>query len=173
MLGRIGFVWGAIGVICLLMFSAFRLSVVALEFFNYPAQVWHWVVILCWVVFMAYSEGYKGFQQAFSPRVASRLLWLKQNPKFWLVIVAPLFAMGFIYASKKRAIISYTILLMVIVFVLIAVNLPQPWRPMLDAGVVVGLLWGTVATWWKILVALRSDSSQVDPDLPQSALKPV
>jgi hypothetical protein len=77
--------------------------------------------------------------------------------------------MGFIYASKKRAIISYTILVMVMIFVVIAVNLPQPWRPMVDAGVVVGLLWGTTATWWCILTALRTDTSTVDPDLPKSA----
>lgn len=169
MLGRIGFVWGAIGVICLLMFSALRLSKIALEFLLYPTHVWHWLILALWVAFMAYSEGYKGFQRTFSPRVAARLLWLKNNPKIWLVVFAPLFAMGFIYASKKRAIISYTILVMVLIFVAIAINLPQPWRPLVDAGVVVGLLWGTTATWWFILAALRTDISTVNPDLPQSA----
>jgi hypothetical protein len=38
-----------------------------------------------------------------------------------------------------------------------------------DAGVVVGLLWGTTATWWFILAALRTDISTVNPDLPKSA----
>jgi hypothetical protein len=169
MLGRIGFIWGGIGVICLLMFSALRLSNIALEFLLYPAQLWHWAVLLVWVVFMAYSEGYKGFQQAFSPRVASRLLWLKQNPKGWLVVFAPLYAMGFIYASKKRALVSYTIIIMILVFVTIAVNLPQPWRPILDAGVVVGLLWGAIATAWHLVLAMRSGTSLINPELPRSA----
>ena len=172
MLGRIGFIWGSIGVLSLLIFSVVRLSNIALEFFVYPVHIWHWLALVVWVVFMAYSEGYKGFQQAFSPRVAARLIWLRQNPKAWLVVLAPLYAMGFIYASKKRIIISYSILIMVLVFVTIALNLPQPWRPIVDAGVVVGLLWGATVTGWYIFVAIRTDTSLVNPELPSSACHP-
>ena len=77
MLGRIGFMWGSLGVVGLLMASAVRLSNIALEFFLYPVNIWHWFALIIWVAFMAYTEGYKGFQQAFSPRVAARLIWLK------------------------------------------------------------------------------------------------
>jgi hypothetical protein len=169
MLGRIGFIWGSVGVIALLLASVARLSMIALEFFVYPAHSWHWVALVIWVIFMAYSEGYKGFQNGFSPRVASRLIWLQHNPKLWLVVLAPLYAMGFIYASKQRAIVSYTVVIMILVFVTIAVNLPQPWRPILDAGVVVGLLWGALATAWHILLAMRSGTSLINPELPRSA----
>ena len=172
MLGRIGFIWGSIGVLSLLIFSVVRLSNIALEFFVYPVHIWHWLALVVWVVFMAYSEGYKGFQQAFSPRVAARLIWLRQNPKAWLVVLAPLYAMGFIYASKKRIIISCSILIMVLVFVTIALNLPQPWRPIVDAGVVVGLLWGATVTGWYIFVAIRTGTSLVNPELPSSACHP-
>jgi hypothetical protein len=171
MLGRIGFIWGSAGVVCLLLFSVVRLSNIALEFFVYPANIWHWFALVAWVIFMAYSEGYKGFQNGFSPRVAARLIWLQHNPKPWLVAFAPLYAMGFIYASKKRAIVSYTIVIMVLVFVTIAVNLPQPWRPIVDAGVVVGLLWGAIATGWHILLAMRAGTSLVNPELPRSAYR--
>lgn len=85
------------------------------------------------------------------------------------MVLAPLYAMGFIYASKKRIIISYSILIMVLVFITIAVNLPQPWRPIMDAGVVVGLLWGATVTGWYILVAIRTGASLVNPELPKSA----
>ena len=169
MLGRIGFFWGAIGVIGLLFTSVVRLSDIALEFLLYPAQIWHYGALALWVVFMAYSEGYKGFQQGFSPRVAARLIWLQKNPKPWLVVLAPVYAMGFIYASKKRTIVSFCILVMVMVFIFIALNLPQPWRPILDAGVVVGLLWGVVATCWQIIMVMRAGASLVNPDLPRSA----
>lgn len=171
MLGRIGFIWGSIGVIGLLIASVVRLSTIALEFFLYPADIWHWLALLTWVIFMAYSEGYNGFQKAFSPRVAARLIWLQQNPKFWLVALAPLYAMGFIYASKKRIIVSYSILIMVLLFVTIAVNLPQPWRPIMDAGVVVGLFWGAIATGWHILVALDAGTGLVNPELPKSSYR--
>jgi len=169
MLGRIGFMWGSLGVVGLLMASAVRLSNIALEFFLYPVNISHWLALIMWVAFMAYTEGYKGFQQAFSPRVAARLVWLKHNPKAWLVALAPLYAMGFIYASKKRIIISYSILIMVLIFITIAVNLPQPWRPIMDAGVVVGLLWGATVTGWSILVAMRTGATLVNPELPKSA----
>ena len=169
MLGRIGFLWGAIGVVGLLLTSVVRLSNIALELLHYPAHNWHYIALAIWVVFMAYSEGYKGFQQAFSPRVAARLIWLQKNPKPWLVALAPVYAMGFIYASKKRTIVSFCILVMVMVFIFIALNLPQPWRPILDAGVVVGLLWGVVATCWQIIMVMRAGTSLVNPDLPRSA----
>jgi len=77
--------------------------------------------------------------------------------------------MGFIYASKKRALVSYTIVIMILVFVTIAVNLPQPWRPILDAGVVVGLLWGAIATAWHLVLAMRAGTSLINPELPRSA----
>jgi len=171
MLGRIGFIWGSIGVIGLLLVSVVRLSNIALEFFLYPAHSLHWVALVLWVVFMAYTEGYKGFQKAFSPRVAARLIWLQQNPKLWLVLLAPLYAMGFVYASKKRLIVSYGILIMVLVFVSIAMILPQPWRPIMDSGVVIGLLWGATATGWHILMAMRAGTSLVNPELPRSAYR--
>ena len=65
MLGRIGFFWGAIGVVGLLITSVVRLSNIALEFLHYPAQTWHYVALALWVAFMAYSEGYKGFSRPF------------------------------------------------------------------------------------------------------------
>ena len=52
MLGRIGFFWGAIGVVGLLITSVVRLSNIALEFLHYPAQIWHYVGLAGWVVFM-------------------------------------------------------------------------------------------------------------------------
>jgi len=171
MLGRLGFIWGSVGVVGMLLASVVRLSNIALEFFLYPVHIWHWLALLLWIVFMAYTEGYKGFQKAFSPRVAARLIWLQQNPKPWLVLLAPLYAMGFIYASKKRLIISYGILAIVAVFIMIAINLPQPWRPIMDAGVVVGLFWGATATGWHILIAIRAGTSLVNPELPLGAYR--
>jgi len=58
------------------------------------------------------------------------------------------------------------------VFVAIAVNLPQPWRPIVDAGVVVGLLCGATVTGWYIFVAIRTGTSLVNPELPSSASHP-
>ena len=56
MLGRIGFFWGAIGVVGLLLTSVVRLSNIALEFLHYPAQTWHYVVLSVWVVSVSYTH---------------------------------------------------------------------------------------------------------------------
>lgn len=115
---------------------------------------------------MAYSEGYKGFQLAFSPRVAARLLWLAKNPKPRLVLFAPLYAMGFIYASRRRKIVSYSILTMVLIFIAVAELLPGPWRALIDGGVVVGLSWGSLSTLWYILRVYQHEIELAEPELP-------
>ena len=167
LLSAFAVLWGLFGVLALLSFSVFRLGAIAFTFFDYPANVWQWLALLIWLLFMAYSEGYRGFQQAFAPRFAARLHWLVENPKPWLVLLAPLYAMGFIYASYKRMLISYLILLMVIGFVLIAEMLPAPWRAIMDAGVVLGLSWGVVAIFVATINVLFFSAGKVDPELPK------
>ena len=169
------FIWGGLGVSGLLLFSVMRLSARAWQVFDevpnaLPMGVpsaWYWLGLTLWVIFMLYSEGYKGFQKAFAPRVAARILWLAQTPKLGLMLVTPLYAMGFIYARTKRLVFSYIILLMIVGFVLLAGYLPQAWRIMLDWGVVAGLLWGTLATLWCVFRTMLDGQSQVDPELPE------
>jgi hypothetical protein len=168
LLSLLAVLWGTLGVISLLGFSVVRLSHIAVTFFDYPVTLWHWVALVLWVAFMAYSEGYKGFQLAFAPRVAARLHWLSHNPKPVLMLLAPLFAMGFIYASRKRMLISYIIVAMVLVFIAIAEVLPAPWRAIVDAGVVVGLFWGATATLLFAINVLILSGDRVDPELPVS-----
>ncbi len=115
---------------------------------------------------MAYSEGYKGFQLAFSPRVAARLLWLAKNPNPRLLALAPLYAMGFVYASRRRKLVSYAILIMVLIFITVAEFLPSPWRALIDAGVVVGLSWGSLSTLWYILRVYQHEIELTEPELP-------
>ena len=167
LLSLLAALWGTFGVIALLGFSVIRLSQIAVTFFDYPAEIYHWLALVVWVLFMAYSEGYKGFQLAFAPRVAARLQWLMENPKPALVLLAPAFAMGFIYASRKRMLISYMIVAMVLLFILIAEMLPSPWRAIVDAGVVVGLFWGATATFVFAIKILLLAGPRVDPELPK------
>jgi hypothetical protein len=51
----------------------------------------------------------------------------------------------------------------VVAIVLVYRALPQPWRGILDAGVVVGLLWGLVATLLHVGRSLR-EGPAVDPE---------
>ena len=159
-------IFGTLGILSLLGFSVYRLAIIAYDIVYYPMQWWHWVVCAVWVAFMAYSEGYKGFQMMFAPRVSARLYWLAKQQNIGLALLAPLFGMGLIYASRKRLITSYAILVMVVIFVLFASSLPAPWRAIMDAGVVVGLAWGMVSTLAYVVKILLNKGSAVDPELP-------
>ena len=96
--------------------------------------------------FMAWSEGWRGFQLRFSPRVAERAMLIRAAPTASRVIFAPLFAAGFFGGSRREQIGACVGTVAIIVLVIVVHHLDQPWRGILDAGVVAGLTWGVVAT---------------------------
>lgn len=118
------------------------------------------------IVFMAYTEGYRGFQQRFAPRVVVRTLHLAKHPKPWLVLLGPLHAMALIHATRRRLLGSWLLLLGIIGLILLIRMLEQPWRGAIDAGVVVGLSWGGATVLLMLIRALRGSPPTVDPDLP-------
>ena len=120
-------------------------------------------------VWFAYVEGYKGFQKKFSPLVVKRSFTIAptNNPFYWLL--APLYSMGLLHATKKRLIVSWSLTLGLTLLVGIVKKLPYPWRNIVDAGVVVGLTWGSLAILWYYLSSLVTGDvpSQVDAALPE------
>ena len=172
-LGFIGAFWGIGGVLLLLSQAVIRLSQRGIEAFSdqYVLDWYHWLTLVVCVVFMAYSEGYKAFQLAFCPRVASRAQYLSKNPNLVHVILAPAFCMGFFYATKKRIITSTCVTVGVILLIVIVSQTPQPWRGLIDIGVVVGLTWGVVSLIYFGLVAFTSKNFAYPPDLPEHVAK--
>ena len=155
----IGFTWGVGGVLLLLVFAIYRLAPMAMALENSPMNQVHWLALIFSVVYMAYAEGYKGFHLGFAPRVVSRANYLRENPRPVHILLAPLFCMGFIYTTRKRKLLSIGLTIMIICFILIAQILPQPWRGIVDAGVVVGLAIGTASILYFLIIA------GINPDL--------
>jgi hypothetical protein len=116
----------------------------------------------------AYSEGYRGFQQRFSPRAVARASYLANNPRALHVVFAPLFTMGLFHATRRRLMGSWLLLIGVIGLIVLVSQLAQPWRGAVDAGVVVGLTWGALATVAMFVRRLRGHTLDVDPQLPDS-----
>ncbi len=146
-LGRIGAAWGVLGLTALLGWAVFRVYPFALEA---TLQPWHWyetAFFVFWMIFMLYGEGYKGFQKGFSPRVVARAVHLSSNPVWWHVLLAPLYCMGYIHATRKRRIVAISVTSGVIVLIVAVHWLPQPWRGIVDMGVVGGLIYGVLAMW--------------------------
>lgn len=167
--GRAAAAWGVIGVTALLLNAVVRLTPVALQgFAAYRLDAWQWALAAGNVAFMAYFEGYRGFQQGFSPRVVARALHLARHPRPLHVALAPLFCMGLVHASRRRLVTSWTLLLSIVGIVLAVRTVAQPYRGIVDAGVVVGLGWGLAAIAASAWRAMAGDPPRVSPELPPS-----
>lgn len=143
--GNLGAFWGLAGVLALLVSACLRLWPKAVDAFSHPFAWYHWASLAVVVLGMAYAEGYQGFQKAFSPRTAARARHLRQNPRIDHVILAPFFCMGYFHATKRRKITSISLTLGIILLIIMVSYVAQPWRGIIDAGVVVGLAWGIIS----------------------------
>ena len=106
---------------------------------------------------MAYLEGYRGFQQGFSPRAAARVRHLRDHASWLETVLAPLFVMSYFHAHRRRQIISLLLTSLIICLVLVVRLIPQPWRGIIDLGVVAGLTWGVLSLAVCVWKELRKD----------------
>lgn len=167
MIGLVGAVWGLTGIIAILIYALIRLGPMFFDAFSHSLMWYHWVVLIGNVIFMAHSEGYRGFQKSFSPRVAARAKHLYHHPSTLRVVLAPLFCMGYFHIYRRRQIVVYALMIFIIIVILIIRQLPQPWRGVIDAGVVVGLSWGLISLIIFSIQAFVSDTFQYSPDIPE------
>lgn len=161
-------VWGFCGTLALIGFAVWRLAPAALELLAYPLTTWQWALLIANIIYMCHAEGYKGFQQAFAPRVAARTLYIHQNPSIKRVILAPLFIMGYFDSTRQRLLATYGLTTMIITLVIIVRYIDQPWRGIIDAGVVTGLIWGLIAMVYFLFTAVHSPDFNYSPEIPAS-----
>jgi hypothetical protein len=163
--------WGVGGVLLLLAQAIVKLTPYALEAARSGMSALEWAAYVGWTAFNAYAEGYRGFQKSFSPRVVARAMWLRDHPRPLWVILAPLFCMAMIHARRRRLIAAWILLAGIVAIVVVVRLLPQPWRGIVDSGVVVGLVWGGASMVVSFVRALRG---HVPPDdsLPTAARSP-
>lgn len=164
--------WGVLCVSLLLGQALVRLTPLALEPFEGEGLTLPLLVVYAvWVVFNAYAEGWRGFHLKFSPRVVARAFYLGRNPRpLWIVLALP-FCMSLFHSTKRQKIVSW-VFLTVLVAVIVAVrSLPQPWRGIIDGGVVVGLGLGLGSVLYFWVKGLLGSPPPVT-DLPDQAPSP-
>lgn len=163
----IGYYWGLLGVLALIASAVFRLGLRVLELDQYPLDVWHWLVLLLFTPYMAWAEGYKGFHLNFAPRVVARALYLREQAGPLHCLLAPLVCMGYVHATPKRRLVSILVTSAIVVLVMLVSQAPQPWRGVIDAGVVTGLAIGIASLLWHWLrFALQHQRPVIAADLP-------
>lgn len=168
MMGTIGAIWGILGVTLILGRGLLCIYPYSNELCGMQLSAMHWAALVVSLLFMGYAEGYKGFQLKFSPRVGARALYLKQNPTLLRVAFAPLFCMGYFHATKKRKIVSYSLTVGIILLIIGVSHMSQPWRGIVDAGVLLGLGWGLVSVWIFTFKALSGKAYDVSPETPDA-----
>ncbi len=151
----------------LIGFALYRLAPVAVEAFLYELFWYHWVALVINSLFMVYSEGYRGFQKGFSPRVVARCKHLRQNPKVLHVFLAPLFCIGYFHVLRNRQRNVIALTAAIIILITIIQGIDQPWRGIIDVGVAMGLSWGLVTLFAFAAQAALSDNFDYSPELPQ------
>ncbi len=167
LLGWFAALWGLGGASALLGAAIVRVGKIALEALSFELGATHWIATAAWVGFMAWSEGYRGFYLAYSPRVAARARYLRAHPKGLHVLFAPIFCLGFMHATRARKIRSTVLVLGILAIVLVVrFGVPQPWRGIVDAGVVVGLTLGLLSLWFFGYQALSQDVYDYPNDTP-------
>jgi hypothetical protein len=162
--------WGVIGVVLLVGSATYRLSFPALQTFSHPLHWYHWGALAANAVFMTYSEGYRGFHRGFSPRVAVRARYLRNHPNLLRVFLAPLFCMGYFHAVPRRKIAAYSFAAGILVLVVTVRSLPQPWRGIIDVGVVLGLVLGLVSLAFFTFLAFTAADFDHPSDVPVVAV---
>lgn len=160
--------WAVLGVLAILIQAIVRLLPRALEpILDGSLSGLGIAAYVAAILGLGYSEGYRGFQRQFSPRVVVRALALARRGG-WMVALAPLMVMGLIHGTRRRLISSWVLVVGIVGLIFVVRLLAQPWRGAVDAGVVVGLSWGVVATAVQTVQGLRGRVPDVDPELPHS-----
>lgn len=148
------FLWGVLGVLALLLRAVSRLVPMAWQpIAEGSLSGLHIAAYVAWVAFNAYAEGYRAFQKAFCPRVIGRAHHLASNPKPLHALLAPLYCLSLFHANRRGLTVAWVMLAIITLLVWLLGITPQPWRGIVDGGVVVALAWGTVAL---VVMAVRA-----------------
>lgn len=174
--GTIAAVWGLLAIVGMLVEAILRLAPRAMLVFEVPLTTSQLVILVGIIGFFAGVEGYGGFQRSFSPRAAGRAALLMRDGHRaapWRLVGAPLFLMSLVGARQKRLIVNWCLFFGIFAMILLVMKLPEPWRAMIDAGVVVGLSWGVLATTYFGAQALAGHAPDVDLELAEDSVAEV
>jgi len=148
------FGWGVAGVMLLLLRAVTRLTPIALEpILDGSLTAVQIGILAAWVVFNAYGEGYRAFQKSFCPRVVARAHHLALSPRPLFALLAPFYCLSLFHANRRGKTVAWVMIAVIALLVFLLGRTPQPWRGIIDGGVVVALAWGLLAI---VVLAARS-----------------
>jgi hypothetical protein len=150
---RVGAIWGLVGVVLILGDAIARVWPYTWTALRQGLTAVQWAALVGWVLVMLVAEGYRGFQQRFSPRVVARRHELRRHGQGVDLVLAPLYCIGYFHAGRRQAISSWTLTAGIVLLIVLVRLVDQPWRGIIDAGVLAGLAYGLVSV---LVLAARS-----------------
>jgi hypothetical protein len=147
----IGTAWALIGVVAILGDAIARVWPYTREALRHGLTGPQWVLLIAWVVVMVVAEGYRGFQKRFAPRVTTRGLHLLQHGRGIDLLLAPFYCIGYFHAPRRQIISSWSLTAGITLLIVIVRTFDQPWRGIVDAGVLAGLAYGLAAVLANVL----------------------
>ena len=161
------FGWGIVGVLALFARAIVRLAPYAWQpLADGSLTALHVVLYIVWVAFNAYSEGYRAFQKSFCPRVVGRAHHLASNPRPLHALLAPLYCLSLFHANRRGLTVAWVMLAIIALLIWLLRITPQPWRGIIDGGVVVALAWGMLAIVVMACQALAGSPPKAKLNLP-------
>ena len=142
---KIIYIYSIGGVIAIFSSAIYRLYPHVRESMSYEYSTLNWIVLTAYLIVMIVGKGYFALHRGFVPRVIDRSELLIENGNLIDKLLAPLYCMGFFKAPRKRIIISYVMIFFIVSFIVSASKISQPWRGIIDLGVVVGLSLGILS----------------------------
>jgi hypothetical protein len=142
---RIGAAWALVGIVLILGDAIVRVWPYTRDGLRHGLTAGQWAVLVVWVLTMLVAEGYRGFHLRFSPRVAARRRDLLESGQGIDLVLAPLYCIGYFHAERRQVISSCALTAGIVVLILVVHTFDQPWRGIVDAGVLAGLAFGLVS----------------------------
>ena len=139
------FIYSIGGVIAIFSSAIYRLYPHVKKSMSYEFSTLNWIVLAAYLIVMIVGKGYFALHRGFVPRVVNRSEQIIENGKLIDKILAPLYCMGFFKAPRKRMIISYVMIFFIVSFIVSASKIAQPWRGIIDLGVIIGLSLGILS----------------------------
>ena len=84
------------------------------------------------------------------------------------MLLAPAYCMAFFHATKRRLVVAWIVTAGVVVLIVLVGLTPQPWRGIIDAGVIVGLGYGVVSILLFIVWAVSGRVPLGPPEVPEA-----
>jgi len=146
-------IWGVLGVTAIFAQAMIRLAPLAYEGVIGEPQLVPGAIAAVWSAVMAWLEGYRGFQKRWVPLALERAFGIDTGSKVEIAL-APFKTLGVWRAEPRVRRRAWAMVIGITALVLAVRQLPQPWRGVIDSGVVVGLAWGTAALLFGLIARL-------------------